>query len=561
MSILGTRPIALSTSATNVSSVNSYQIHPMFNVSDLNKGEGEWKNMQDIIRKAFRYVIDHNETQQNQLNLLNNSIISLKSQLANKYSKEEVEELLINKNKYILPREDKLLKEIDDLKLQIIDLKSELERKASFRYVDDSLRRKLDRSDSVIQSLVSISGPQHTKELAYIMNELGQLKGKDEFIMKTLNEINEQLKLCGNNNDVKLIQSQMNELYSEIAACPHRNEIDAMLNAKFSNHSNYSNNVNIDNSKLLKLERDVDEHNKIINLLKSNDIDYEDNNFNESFPRIHGGKYSTIIKRLNDIERKTVENKELKRTVDKLQEELNNKIDQNELDEYISLIQQHNNHIENVVQGNIDVSAFGKQIEDIMNFLNIPQSNFSDIDSYIDNKIISYNTRNINEHNNNFIKFREEDLSPVNTVRRSRSPTKKIVASTSSGRSKSKSPSSKKSPIKSNKSLSPSRKKSKSPVKRSLSPVKKSKSPSPIKVKKSKSPVRRSISPRNSEKILRFESKSYVEDKPKLSPTEKQKLKYALSKESTSLINSNDSDTKLALLIKEKKRLMNKLHL
>ena len=54
---------------------------------------------------------------------------------------------------------------------------------------------------------------------------------------------------------------------------------------------------------------------------------------------------------------------------------------------------------------------------------------------------------------------------------------------------------------------------------------------------------------------------TYVEDKPKLSPTEKQKLKYALSKESTSLINSNDSDTKLALLIKEKKRLMNKLHL
>lgn len=555
MSVLGTRPTILSSSNANISSTNSYQIHPMFNVSDLNKGEGEWKNMQDIIRKAFRYVIDHNETQQTQLNLLNNSIISLKSQLAGKYSKEEVEELLVNKNKYILPREDKLLKEIDELKLQIIDLKSELERKASFRYVDDSLRRKLDRSDSVIQSLVSISGPQHTKELAYIMNELGQLKGKDDFIMKTLNEINEQLKLCGSNNDIKLIQSQMNELYSEIAACPHRNEIDSMLNSKFSNHSNYLSNINGDNSKLLKLERDVDEHSKqIMNLLKNNDIDYEDNGINESFPRIHGSKYSAIVKRLNDIERKTVENKELRRTVDKLQEELNNKIDSNELDECISLIQQHNDHFETIVKGNIDVSAFGKQIEGIMTFLNIPQSNFSNIDAYIDNKLVSYNTRNMKDRNN-----LKEDSPSVFTIRRSRSPTKKIIT----GSSKSRSPSSKKSPSKNGrKSLSPmSRKKALSLSKKSLSPVKKSQSPSPMKVKKSKSPIKRSVSPRSSEKVLRFESNLYGQDKPKLSPSEKQKLKYALSKESTTLIHSNDSDTKLALLVREKKRLMDKLHM
>jgi hypothetical protein len=40
-----------------------------FDYSDLMRGEGEWRNMQDVIRRTFKHSVEKIEQQQEQIKL------------------------------------------------------------------------------------------------------------------------------------------------------------------------------------------------------------------------------------------------------------------------------------------------------------------------------------------------------------------------------------------------------------------------------------------------------------------------------------------------------------
>ena len=40
-------------------------------VDDMSRGQGEWKNMQEVIRRSFRAVFEHMSNQQDQIKELN----------------------------------------------------------------------------------------------------------------------------------------------------------------------------------------------------------------------------------------------------------------------------------------------------------------------------------------------------------------------------------------------------------------------------------------------------------------------------------------------------------
>ena len=65
-----------------------------FDYSDLMRGEGEWRNMQDVIRRAFKHSFEKIEQQQEQINQLVSTVTVLKSQIAAKPTSQEVDDMV-----------------------------------------------------------------------------------------------------------------------------------------------------------------------------------------------------------------------------------------------------------------------------------------------------------------------------------------------------------------------------------------------------------------------------------------------------------------------------------
>jgi len=121
---------------------------------DLIRGEGDWTNMQSVVRSSFKELFDHSEKQQQQIQDLLEIAINLKSQLALRPSQEELQRIVEDKVRQLLPRSVSKDKH-ESLAANVAALRSELERKATVAYVDDSLRRKLDKSDAVVRQLAT----------------------------------------------------------------------------------------------------------------------------------------------------------------------------------------------------------------------------------------------------------------------------------------------------------------------------------------------------------------------------------------------------------------------
>ena len=123
----------------------------MMSKTDLIRGEGEWRNMQDVIRRSFVLLMDQNEQQQERIVRLEQTVQALQSAVALKPTKQELDEIVEAKLKYLAKITTRL--EIDDVRQQLADVKATVERKASVRYVDDSLRKKLDKTSVGSSSL------------------------------------------------------------------------------------------------------------------------------------------------------------------------------------------------------------------------------------------------------------------------------------------------------------------------------------------------------------------------------------------------------------------------
>jgi hypothetical protein len=58
----------------------------LFDLTDLDRGEGEWRNMQEVIRRTFRSTIKQIERQQEQINNLVAVTTNLREVLSTKMS-------------------------------------------------------------------------------------------------------------------------------------------------------------------------------------------------------------------------------------------------------------------------------------------------------------------------------------------------------------------------------------------------------------------------------------------------------------------------------------------
>ena len=198
-------------------------------LTDLVRGEGEWRNMQEVIRKTFRMTFMQMEKQQEQIDSLLKTTHTLKEALSTKMSEKEVNQLIANQD---VAAKKTHQDELTFMNHQLTSMKVDLERKASARYVDESLRRKVDKTDILMKTssqLTSLSTTQgQISEITRISGEVGKLSMKMEMVEKTIKDSNDMMKNVTSSSETVGIQNQLNQVYSLLQECPKREEMAKM---------------------------------------------------------------------------------------------------------------------------------------------------------------------------------------------------------------------------------------------------------------------------------------------------------------------------------------------
>lgn len=243
---------------------------------DLIRGEGEWRNMQDIIRRTFRQSFEKIGQQQDQISQLIASVSSLKSQLAAKPTNQEIDDMILSKirtsPKHITRDE------IDDIRLQLANVRADMQRKSSIRYVDDSLRRKLDKTDVLVKNFQSMHVLEEYTEIIKISSDLGEMKSKYDILAKTLNEVCEDIRSTAKAGDMFVVRELVEELYKMMGDCVTTIKLDECLTPKVnSNDLAYILEAKADkvemSTQIYKLDKAFADHEKFITAirLKMND--------------------------------------------------------------------------------------------------------------------------------------------------------------------------------------------------------------------------------------------------------------------------------------------------
>eukprot|EP01032_Pedospumella_encystans_P021950 gene21950-24888_t len=199
------------------------------------RGEGEWKNMQEIVRRTLKMCFDQMEKQGELVAHLTGQVAGLKNQLASKVNREEIESMVkaqhlgaisaatVSSKHYVSHSEH------DKLKDQFTHLRNDLERKASVRYVDECLRRKVDRSDLLVKNLATFSAAQYSSQLTQMYQELTDTKAAVEALSRATSDMQRDVQGV---QDLPVVRSQMEAIYRSMQDYYPKNHVKALLEQK-----------------------------------------------------------------------------------------------------------------------------------------------------------------------------------------------------------------------------------------------------------------------------------------------------------------------------------------
>jgi len=238
-------------------------------MTDLVRGDGEWKNMQDVVRHAFRLSFETLEKQKLEQSSLASILHSVRESSTHKLTENEVIAILEARE-----RTDQNLARKDDLEVlqaKVAEVRSDLARKATTKYVDDSMRRKLDKSDMILRNAPPAAGT--SAEVARLAQENRELRLRMESMESSMREMTEMMKMFAPMGELKAVQSQVDQLHGVVRQCPSKTDIHVLLDRKIdqsdldSQLSSKADKTSVSNA-ILKVERVAGEHEKMLTQMR-----------------------------------------------------------------------------------------------------------------------------------------------------------------------------------------------------------------------------------------------------------------------------------------------------
>lgn len=192
---------------------------------DLKRGEGDWTNMQPVVRKSFAAIFDVIEKQQQQIAELKDTVSKLKREVDKKPNQSDISRQITDAR--TLTPDVMRKSDLMAVHALLVDVKADVERKASVRYVDDSCRRKIDKSDVSMRPL--LQNAEHISKLSVDLAMLKQHVDKYDQIPAQLSEIKAK---AASKDDVKNVLSRIDSLSATVAERPDSDAVLALLSNK-----------------------------------------------------------------------------------------------------------------------------------------------------------------------------------------------------------------------------------------------------------------------------------------------------------------------------------------
>jgi len=216
---------------------SSGMIGGAIDLTNLLRGEGEWKNMQEIIRRTFKQCFDTIEKQNEQVVHLVGQVASLKKTMSKDIlSRSEIESLIDIKVEKMIPTSKRYIQrhEYDGIVEKVVNMKSDMERKASIRYVDDSLRSKMDKSDALVKNISLLSSSKYASQLTSMFSDLSETKMTMESLIKMTTDLSRDVNdHVVDRNNFHAAKNQIDTIYRSLSSdyCT-KNHLQILLDQK-----------------------------------------------------------------------------------------------------------------------------------------------------------------------------------------------------------------------------------------------------------------------------------------------------------------------------------------
>lgn len=199
-------------------------------IASLQNGSGDWRNMQDIIRSTFTILINCIEKQQEDITLLTSNIAKLKKHNTQKVSIDDMKNYVDNtivSHSSITSLENNS----SHFANEISNILREIDKKSSIHYVDNALKKKLNKSDIDILLINNIPNPvtssQHTSDI--------KLEKSLKVINTTMNEkIDTISNMC--KDEISNMKKQCNAFDIIISEKVNHSELLHLLDMKVCMH-------------------------------------------------------------------------------------------------------------------------------------------------------------------------------------------------------------------------------------------------------------------------------------------------------------------------------------
>lgn len=198
-------------------------------ITDLIRGEGEWKNMQEIVRRTFKICFDQMQKQSEQITKLAGNVASLKVQLAARPDFDEIDKMIESKS--VKTTKGASREELDKLSRSLVNVKADLERKAAMSYVDDCLRRKVDKSDILVHNLSKMTSSQYAGDIEALHCTVEELKLRMDSKTDTVSSEIKDLRACYA-GELSSLRGELGSLEGRVSQYFTKSEISVLLDQK-----------------------------------------------------------------------------------------------------------------------------------------------------------------------------------------------------------------------------------------------------------------------------------------------------------------------------------------
>jgi len=202
----------------------------VISMNDMVTGQGEWKNLQDIIRKSFKACFSDLKQHDEEISNITEQMQLLRDELNKRPSWEDLDKMIQLK---LIPYKHNVASDESDMHQQILQMKTEMERKVSMNYLEKSLSKKMDRSDILVREISRFT-------LKDYQDDIKKIKLDSIHVQSQLDELNERMEkqqfqtnACSSKfEQIGILQAVVESIQKTMYDCPSKHDFQSAMATK-----------------------------------------------------------------------------------------------------------------------------------------------------------------------------------------------------------------------------------------------------------------------------------------------------------------------------------------